>query len=114
MNIKLNEELFNAIIDKNSSPEFLREVIETNGDNYYSCWAIRNENCPIDIIENTLKGYKDNNMSRCAVLNPNCPEYLLINILNLNRYDLLSHYASINDKVKYKRSNWLKNVKKDK
>jgi len=34
--------------------------------------------------------------------------------LNLNRYDLLSHYASINDKVKYKRSNWLKNVKKDK
>ena len=87
--------------DPNTSPEILKKIIEsasTHEDTYGVMCAIKNPNCPVEVLEKVIRRGETNITTVWAVENKKCPPYLLEEILERGDNSLVSRHAAANSK----------------
>ena len=80
-------------LNPKTSPEILEKII-SNEIYGLSCYAVRNPNCPIHILEEIIIGGKRQEVYWDALKNPNCPAHCLEKVLNMKKNNYASKLAS--------------------
>jgi len=80
-------------VNPKTSPEILEKII-SNEIYGLSCYAVRNPNCPIHILEEIIIGGKRQDVYWIALTNPNCPAHCLEKVLNMKKNNYVSKIAS--------------------
>ena len=89
-------------------PQILIEILRRGDDDFVSCYAAENPNCPIEMLVEILKRGNNDSVSRCAVINPNCPPEILVEILKRGNDDWVTEYAAENPNCPIEaRINWM-------
>jgi hypothetical protein len=84
-----------GLIRTTKDTKILINVLSNIKYNSLRWYAVRNPNCPPEILVEILKG-KNNSLSSCASQNPNCPPEILAEILERKSDDDVSYCASRN------------------
>jgi len=87
--------------DPNTSPEILKKIIEsasTHEDTYAVMCAVKNPNCPVEVLEKVIRRGETDITTIWAVNNKKCPPYLLKEILERGDNSLVSRHVAANPK----------------
>ncbi len=78
-------------------PEILRRILRKVKDDWVSCLAVENPNCPPEMLARVLKIMKnDEAVSYYAAIHPNCPPEALAEVLKRGENDSVSDGAADN------------------
>jgi len=73
--------------------KILIDILREGKNDWISCWAAENPNCPPEMLVEILKREKDDDVSQYAARNINCPSEILVEVLNKGKYDWISYIA---------------------
>jgi hypothetical protein len=86
-----------AVKNPNCPPEILVEILRRGGkDDRVSCYAASNPNCPPKALVEILRRGKNDMVSCYAAQNPNCPPEMLVEVLKRGKNNSVSYYAAFN------------------
>ena len=74
-------------------PKILINILREGKNDWISCCAAENPNCPPEMLVEILKKGKYDDVSQYAARNINCPSEILVEVLNKGKYNWVSYIA---------------------
>ena len=63
----------NEIAKETKDPKILIDILRKENDDFISCYAVQNPNCPPEMLVEILRNRNTDTISKYAAMNPNCP-----------------------------------------